>query len=261
MRRIDPAKVWAAYADGHAALRDWLVGLPTAAWSRPTVLPGWNVADLAAHLSLTADALAAVGPAARDARPMTLGSYLSQYEASAAAIDELTRSAAGGSARTPADVLAVLDDRLNAAAEVIATMPGDPVVRARRGPIQLGEFLRSRAIEIAVHADDLARSVPDVAPPTVPRATTQVAVRALLDVLAERSPGRSVEVRVPPFAAVQCIEGPRHTRGTPPNVVETDATTWLRLASGRMTWDDAVRAGAVAASGERADLTAQLPVL
>lgn len=253
--------MWAAYADGHAALRDWLAVLPAAAWSRPTVLPGWNVADLAAHLSLIADALAAVGPAARDARPMTLGTYLSQYQASAAAIDEQTRSAAGGSARTPAHVLATLDDRLNAAAEVIARTPGDPVIQARRGPIQLSEFLRSRAIEIAVHADDLARSAPDIAPPAVPRATTHVAVRALLDVLAERSPGRSVEVRVPPFAAVQCIEGPRHTRGTPPNVVETDATTWLRLASGRMTWDDAVRAGAVAASGERADLAAQLPVL
>lgn len=89
----------------------------------------------------------------------------------------------------------------------------------------------------------------------------RAAVRFLLDVLAARSPGRSVEVRVPPYAAVQCIEGPRHTRGTPPNVVETDPLTWLSLAVGRMSWAEAVPAGLVRASGPRADLTAHLPVL
>ena len=79
--------------------------------------------------------------------------------------------------------------------------------------------------------------------------------------LAARYPGRSVEVRVPPFAAVQAIEGPRHTRGTPPNVVETDGLTFLRLATGRAGWADAVAAGQVRASGNRADLSAQLPLL
>jgi hypothetical protein len=65
---------------------------------------------------------------------------------------------------------------------------------------------------------------------------------------------------VPPYVAVQCIEGPRHTRGTPPNVVETDAATWLRLATGRLTWDDAVGQGKVQASGNRADLGRLLPL-
>jgi hypothetical protein len=86
------------------------------------------------------------------------------------------------------------------------------------------------------------------------------AVRALLDVLAERAPGRTVEVRVPPHAAVQCVQGPRHTRGTPPNVVEMNPVTWIRLAAGRSTWGAEVAAGRVSASGERADLTAHLPV-
>ena len=93
-----------------------------------------------------------------------------------------------------------------------------------------------------------------------PRAAVGAAVKTSARWLAQQVPGRSVEVRVPPHVAVQCIEGPRHTRGTPPNVVETDAATWLRLASGRLSWTDAVAAGKVTASGNRADLSAHLPL-
>jgi len=89
----------------------------------------------------------------------------------------------------------------------------------------------------------------------------RAAVRHFLAVLASRHPGKSVEVRVPPYAAVQCVAGARHTRGTPPAVVETDATTWLALARGRMTFADAVSTGTVRASGERSDLSEQLPLL
>ncbi|WP_153036365.1 sterol carrier family protein [Amycolatopsis sp. YIM 10] len=87
------------------------------------------------------------------------------------------------------------------------------------------------------------------------------AVRLSLRTLAADAPGRSVEVRVPPFAAVQCVDGPRHTRGTPPNVVETDPRTWLELATGRLDWAAAVDAGRVSASGSRADLAHWLPIL
>ncbi|WP_073261604.1 sterol carrier family protein [Cryptosporangium aurantiacum] len=86
------------------------------------------------------------------------------------------------------------------------------------------------------------------------------AVRHLLGVLARSAPGKSVEVRVPPYGAVQCGDGPRHTRGTPPNVVETDPATWVSLATGRTTWADAVAAGKVSASGSRADLSVWLPL-
>src|SRR3954464_2949327 len=86
------------------------------------------------------------------------------------------------------------------------------------------------------------------------RNTTAMAVRYLLQLLAERAPGNTVEVRVPPFGAVQCIPGPRHTRGTPPNVIETDAPTWLGLATGGIGWTEAVDTGRVHASGQRADL-------
>jgi hypothetical protein len=93
-----------------------------------------------------------------------------------------------------------------------------------------------------------------------PRAVLGAAVKTTARWLAQHVPGRSVELRVPPHVAVQCIEGPRHTRGTPPNVVETDAATWLRLATGALTWDDAVAQGRVAASGNRADLSMHLPL-
>jgi uncharacterized SCP-like protein len=88
----------------------------------------------------------------------------------------------------------------------------------------------------------------------------RTAARYLLQLLAARHPGRVLEVRIPPVAAVQCLPGPVHTRGTPPNVVETDPVTWIRLATGRLQWADAVASGAVHASGPRADLAAYLPI-
>lgn len=89
----------------------------------------------------------------------------------------------------------------------------------------------------------------------------RLAVRYTLEELAAAVPGRAVEVRVPPYGAAQCVPGPRHSRGTPPNVVETDPVSWLLLAAGRLGWADAVAAGRVAASGARADLSPYLPVL
>jgi hypothetical protein len=93
------------------------------------------------------------------------------------------------------------------------------------------------------------------------RTIVATAVRYLLQLLATGAPGNTVEVRVPPHGAIQCIEGPTHTRGTPPNVVEMDADTWIALATGSLGWADAVSSGRVSASGQRADLSAQLPVV
>lgn len=92
------------------------------------------------------------------------------------------------------------------------------------------------------------------------RESTATAVRYLLQLLAETAEGNTVEVRVPPFGAVQAIAGPRHTRGTPPNVVETDAETWIAIATGQQSWGDALAAGRIAASGQRGDLSAFLPL-
>lgn len=108
-------------------------------------------------------------------------------------------------------------------------------------------------------ADDVGRAAVQALP--ADRDTTATAVRYLLQALAEKTPGNTVEVRVPPFGAVQAIEGPRHTRGTPPNVVEMDAETWIGIATGRLDWASALAAGSIHASGQRADLSGYLPLL
>lgn len=91
------------------------------------------------------------------------------------------------------------------------------------------------------------------------RAVT-TAVRFTLEEIADVAPGHAVEVRVPPWGAVQCVAGPKHTRGTPPNVVETDPDTWLGLVAGAVTWADAIRDGRISASGERSDISELLPL-
>ncbi len=100
----------------------------------------------------------------------------------------------------------------------------------------------------------------DVSGTAVPRTTLATAVRYTLEEVTARAPGNSVEVRVPPFGVTQCVEGPRHTRGTPPNVIECEAATWLSMVSGHLSWADAVESGKVAASGLRADLSGLLPL-
>lgn len=105
------------------------------------------------------------------------------------------------------------------------------------------------AVAAAVAADDK---------PARPMLATSV--RYLLHLLAEKAPGHTVEMRVPPFGAVQVVDGPRHTRGTPPNVVETDPLTWIALATGAEAWVDAAAAGRIHASGTRSDLSDLLPL-
>ena len=90
--------------------------------------------------------------------------------------------------------------------------------------------------------------------------TTRAEVKRYLAALQEQAPGRAVEVRVPPYAAVQVIGGGTHTRGTPRAVIEMDGDTWIALATGATTWTEAVQDGRVHASGERADLSPHLPL-
>ncbi len=92
------------------------------------------------------------------------------------------------------------------------------------------------------------------------RDVTAMGVRYLLQTLGDIAPGNTLEVRVPPHGAIQCMDGPRHTRGTPPNVIETDAQTWLELATGSLTWESALADNRVSASGSRASLEDVLPL-
>lgn len=259
--RSDPNSARAAYADGLRALGDWLTTVPDDGWGRPSVLPDWTVAELGSHLVLVAETVTALTPAPKATVPLSAADYMSRYPAVADAITRNTRAAAADGDTNGARLAAAIDANLDHAAALLEAWNADTVVNGGRGPIRLVDYLATRAVEVAVHADDLARSVPDVPAPQVPRDCLRLAVRTLLHALADKAPGRAVEVRVPPIGAVQCVEGPRHTRGTPSNVVEMDATTWLRAAAGREPWQDAVESGRITASGGRADLTPWLPLL
>lgn len=194
-----------------------------------------------------------------DAAPVSLAEYLAAMTPGAATARPVRQVASDAVARTHALAAAAQEavTALAVAEVTVVSTPGGVAVR-------LADLLAWEVIALALSGDDLARAVPrlgrDPGGP-VGRAALALATRSLAEVLGERVPGRSVEVRVPPFAAVQCVAGPRHTRGTPPAVVELAPTTWLRLAAGRLTWADAVAGGEVRASGERADLTDHLPLL
>ncbi|WP_235488277.1 sterol carrier family protein, partial [Frankia sp. AvcI1] len=140
-----------------------------------------------------------------------------------------------------------------AAAALARVTDGDPVVATPGGPMLLTEFLRTRAVEAVVHGLDLG-----VEPL---RPALKVVTRLFAELFVHRVPGHTVELRVPPFAAVQVVEGPRHTRGTPPNVVEAGPVAFVLLCAGRLAWADAVADGRISASGERADLSGHLPLL
>ncbi|MDX6227904.1 MAG: hypothetical protein QOI76_1294 [Frankiales bacterium] len=259
MARFLPAATWAAYEAQRDLLRAWLADLSVQAWSRPSALDGWSVLELAVHVANVPASTAriiATGPSIE--KPITLADYTAAWPASAAAIADIAVNDAAGLA--PADVLALWDDGNTALAAVASGLPDDLVVRAQRGPLRIGDFLASRVNELVVHAGDLSRSVPDLEAVPIDRQALAVACRMLAGILADRHPGHSVEVRIPPYAAVQCIEGPRHTRGTPANVVETDPDTWVLIAAGRLPYAEAVAAGKVAASGLRADLGPYLPL-
>ncbi len=110
-------------------------------------------------------------------------------------------------------------------------------------------------------AEDVAAALSRRASSNADQADLRLLTKHFLALLEQRAPGRSVEVRVPPYAAVQVIPGVRHTRGTPPAVIETDAETWIALATGELTWGEAETLPAVSASGQRADLTPWLPLI
>jgi uncharacterized protein (TIGR03083 family) len=226
--------------------------------ARPSVLPGWTVEELAAHLVVVADSVLHLEALPSTAGVLSISEYLAGYAARADRITGLTQEAAV----EIVDLGAAYDQRWEAALHHLGTFAGTDKVLARRAAARTADFAATRVIELVVHADDLARSLPaESTTADVPPAAHRLVARVLLDVLAARHPGHTVEVRVPPVAAVQCLPGPRHTRGTPANVVETDQRTWVRLAAGRLDWADAVADGRVSASGQRADLSAVLPLL
>lgn len=156
-------------------------------------------------------------------------------------------------------LLAVLAAPLGGSAEA-----GAATLRTPAGAATREDVVALALLEVVSLVDETNRLVDAAEPLELTRGALARTSRTLTALVGARHPGRSVEVRVPPFAAVQCAigdPGPRHTRGTPPNVVETDAVTFLRLANGTLSWSDALAAGRVAASGLRADLSSILPLV
>ncbi len=254
-RSYDPAKIRTAVLTQFAHVRSGVATLTPEQLALPTRLGDWTVRELAAHLSqalaVVARNLALPEPAKQEVAllewPFATVSVADQ-------VDEDTREIAAGS--TIEELYAHAAARIE---EALPQASDERLIPTRFGAMRLGDFLVTRTVELVVHTDDLN----DATGLNVPydRQALAACTRLLADALAVKAPGGSVEVRVPPYAVVQCVEGPRHTRGTPPNVVETDPLTWIRLATGRTEWAEALGAAKVGASGERADLSALLPVL
>lgn len=212
----------------------------------PSGCAGWTVADLERHCAATTTSLAAVVRAPEPpGEPIGLGGWAAALSGLAPAFDQQARAAQPPFREAVAQARAALSG-----------VAPDRRVQQRTGVHRVADAVLFRLIEAVVHGLDLPQ-------PTTPGpAAGKLVVRALAGLLAGRAPGRTVEVRVPPYAAVQCVEGPRHTRGTPPNVVEADPVSFLLLASGRLGWADAAVTGRVRASGERAaTVAALLPLL
>jgi uncharacterized protein (TIGR03083 family) len=212
---------------------------PTAA-SR---VEGWTVRDVHAHLTATTNGLvrilAAEAPATADTD-----------------VDGWARALPGLAGVADADARAgeaALSEAVARARAALAEADEKQVVQQRTGAHTLFDAVRFRLVEGVVHGQDVGIDPDPIA--------QRIVVKTLVEVLAARAPGHAVELRVPPYTAVQLMEGPRHTRGTPPNVVEMGPAAFLALACGRTTWHDAVREGRVRASGERADLSGLLPVV
>ncbi|MGK5531601.1 sterol carrier family protein [Streptomyces sp. URMC 129] len=235
-------------------------GLTAEQQAKPSGLPGWTVHTLLAHIARQIDALPRLlaEPAPAATRPAI---DLDRWAVSTAGIaDDLDRATRRDAEARP-DQVAAIDAAAEEMEAVLETaLREDVLIPLPFGPMRALDFSVTRIVELVVHSDDLTRATGVAV--RLDRQALACTVRVLADALAAKAPGASTEVRIPPFAAVQCLPGPRHTRGTPPNVVETDPVTWVRLATGRTTWHAVTATGRLRASGERAAaLAAELPVL
>ncbi|MFD7923318.1 sterol carrier family protein [Streptomyces sp. NPDC059740] len=254
-RSYDLARTRTAVAAQLDNVRAAVRGLGEAEWERPTRLAGWDVRSLAAHVAFAVDSVAVrLAQPAPARQELALADWGQATVAFAAASQQAVREVEGAD-----DPVARLDSAAARFAELVEPEPATRLLTTPVGAVRLDDYLVTRCVELAVHTDDLAAALGVDVPQD--RQNLAAAVRMLADTLATQAPGGSVEVRVPPFAVVQCVAGPRHTRGTPPNVVEAGPTAWLRLATGRTGWAEAVADAQVSASGERADLSALLPLL
>ncbi|MDO0913690.1 sterol carrier family protein [Streptomyces sp. DT2A-34] len=256
-RTYDPAKIRTAVLAQFGNVRQAVRTLTPEQLALPTRLGDWTVRDLAAHVTMAVETVSRNLDRDEPAKAeLTLLDWPFATAARAGDIADGTRDLAAANPDLDA-LYARTEERLTLK---LADAPGARLLAARTGAMTLADYLVTRTVELVVHTDDLNAAVPGLDIP-YDRQALAACTRLLADALAARAPGGSTEVRIPPYAVVQCVEGPRHTRGTPPNVVETDPLTWIRLATGRVAWQEAVAEAKVSASGERADLGGLLPLL
>lgn len=242
----------------HAHIDALVAEIAPSTFGNATRLAGWRVSELVAHIGMDMAAVSRyLGGAPGPRAEIDAADYALACASGAVGVDERVRMMTEEA--RPAELRTRLHEMRLAADVALEAATASFVVPARLGAIALPDYLATRCLEAVVHALDLADAIGTE--PRLDGDAVAVSVRVLTAALVKTAPGRSVELRVPPHAAVQCVAGPRHTRGTPPNVVETDPVTWLELATGRIRWSDAVDVGRVRASGERADLSALLPVM
>ncbi|MCL6674536.1 maleylpyruvate isomerase family mycothiol-dependent enzyme [Streptomyces panaciradicis] len=256
-RTYDSAKIRKAVAAQFDHVREAVGTLGPEQLALPTRLGDWSVRELVAHIGICVDVVARLAERPEPPRAeITVLDWAFGTAANASRLSEAAREIAGRDVDADASLTAVAE-RLSG---TLAGTPDARVLAFRTGALTLADLLVTRTVELVVHTDDLNAAVPGLEVP-YDRQALAACTRLLADALAAKAPGGSTEVRVPPYAVVQCVEGPRHTRGTPPNVVETDPLTWVRLATGRLAWTDALADAKVSASGERADLGGLLPVM
>ncbi|MFF3754221.1 sterol carrier family protein [Streptomyces sp. NPDC002018] len=265
LRSYDSAMIRTAVLAQFGNVREAVAGLTEEQLALPTALGDWTVRELAAHLTLAVESVSRTveaatrqlsersAPAAGPVVPLLEWPFATAVLAKDISEDVKATAASA----SPDELFERTADRI---AALLPGAPDDLLLTTRLGVMRLGDFLVTRTVELTVHTDDLNRAVAGLAVP-YDRQALAACTRLLADTLAVKAPGASTEVRIPPYAVVQCVEGPRHTRGTPPNVVETDPLTWIRLATGRTTWREELDAAHVSASGERADLGDLLPLM
>jgi uncharacterized protein (TIGR03083 family) len=256
-RAYDPAKIRTAVLAQFGNVREAVRTLTPEQLALPTRLGDWVVRYLAAHTGM---ALGAVVRLLDEPEPVKRNGTLLDWPSAIGADSADIAAYAHELAERNPDLDAHLADVEHRFTARLDENPGTRLLATSAGALPLDDYLVTRTVELVVHTDDLNAAVPGLDVP-YDRQALAACTRLLADTLAAKAPGGSTEVRIPPYAVVQCVEGPRHTRGTPPNVVETDPLTWIRLACGRSTWKDAVEAAKVSASGERADLGGLLPLL
>ncbi|MGI5349838.1 sterol carrier family protein [Streptomyces sp. CA-250714] len=260
-RTYDPSRIRAALINQVEAVADAAHRLTPEQHTLPSGLPGWDVHHLLVHIARQIDAVPRF--LARPETEVTSKApqiSLSHWALSTATIAEELDADTRKDAESSPDGAARIDQAVADLEPVIeSAVREDLLIPHPFGAMRILDFTVTRLVELVVHSDDLARATGVRV--ALDRQATAATVRLLADALAAKAPGASVEVRIPPFAVVQAVEGPRHTRGTPPNVVETDPLTWIRLATGRLTWSEALSTPHLTASGARADLGQVLPVL